>query len=103
MAGSASRRRCTSAEAEVAPTPAALLPRRNLDELRELFLGQRRRRELERDSVLDDDVEPDDLVGIDRSLGKKVVARALSHSHWNAHELGVRFELYRSVAEHPID
>src|SRR5437867_12752069 len=53
---------------------SGLLPRRNLDQFRQLFLGERRRGELERDGILHDRVEPGDLVGVDRCLGKEVVA-----------------------------
>src|SRR5215475_3382136 len=42
--------------------------RRNLDQLGELLLRQRRRGELERDGVLHDRVESDDAIGIDRRL-----------------------------------
>src|SRR6266567_3559523 len=84
-------------------TRRALLPRKNLNQIRDLFLGQRRRRELERDRVLNDEVEPDDLVGIDRGLGKKVVARALRHRDGNSDELGVGFQWGGVVRVHPFD
>src|SRR5689334_15679613 len=45
--------------------PAWLLPRRNLDQLGELLLGERRGGVLEIDRVVHDDVETDDLVRID--------------------------------------
>src|SRR2546425_6633285 len=66
-----------------------LLPRRNLNQFRELFLGKLRRRVLERDGILDDDVESDHFVGIERSFWKKIVARALCHREGNSDELGV--------------
>src|SRR5689334_8132761 len=52
-------------------------PRRDLNELRELFLGQCARRIFQLDSIGDDRVETDNPVRIDRVLGKESVARAL--------------------------
>src|SRR3982075_3430237 len=69
-----------------------LLPRRNLNQLRQLFLGQRRRRVLERDRILHDGVETDHLVGIDRRLRKEIVARALGDRDRNADKIGVGLE-----------
>src|ERR1051326_2119659 len=52
---------------------------RNLDELGELILVERRRGEFELHGVFHDRIETGDLVGIDGSLREEVVARALGH------------------------
>src|ERR1700730_18246104 len=50
--------------------------RRNLDELRQLRLGQLGFGEFKRDRVLDDRIQSHDFVGDDGSFWEEVVARA---------------------------
>src|SRR6478736_1965538 len=63
--------------------------RRDLHELGQLLFGERRCGELERDGVLDDRIEADDLVGVDRRFRKEVVTRPLRLRFGDADEFGV--------------
>src|SRR5438093_654391 len=62
------------------------LPRGNLDQLGELFLGQRRSGVLECDGIRNDRVETNDLVRVHRRLGEEVVAGSFGHVDGNADE-----------------
>src|SRR5689334_4684066 len=76
--------------------------RRNLDQLGQLLLGQRRSCVLERDRIVDDRVESHDSIGIDGILGKETVADAFRHRFGNADEFRIGLER-RGIAVHPID
>src|SRR5262249_31938099 len=56
---------------------AETLPRRDLNKLRKLLFGQRRRRVFQIDRVADDDVETNDPVRIYRLLREETIAGAL--------------------------
>src|SRR6266496_6062257 len=70
----------------VKPSP---LPRRDLDQLVELRLGQWRGDELEGDRFLDEAVEAVDLVGVREVLGEELVAHASRHRFRHADEFRI--------------
>ena len=72
--------------------------RRNLDQLRELLLGQRRRRVLERDGVLHDGVEAHDPVRVHRGAAERSRrACAWPIATGYADEIGIGLERGRIV------
>src|SRR5690242_12074467 len=81
---------------------SASTARRYLDQLGQLFFGERGGGVLERDCVVDDRVEAHDAIGIDRFLRKEAVARALGGRFGNADEIGVDLERAR-IGIHPVD
>src|SRR5436309_7859224 len=81
---------------------SASTARRNLDQLGQLFFGERRGRVLERDCVVDDRVQAHDAIGVDRFLRKETVARALGGRFRDADEIGVDLERAR-IGIHPVD
>src|SRR5690348_4528895 len=81
---------------------ASASARRDLHELGELLAGERRRRELEVHRVLDDRVEADDAIGVDRLLGEELVARAFRLRFRDADEVCVHLER-RGIVVHVVD
>ena len=71
MCSTSSRRASRAITVRDAGADRLASARRNLDQLGELLLGQRRGGELERDGIRHDRVEPDDLVRIDRRLRER--------------------------------
>src|SRR6185295_14031694 len=76
--------------------------RRNLQELGQLFLAQRRIEELERDRILHGAVEIGHLLRLHRRLGVKLLERLRQDIDRLLHLLGVHLQRLR-VGIHPVD
>jgi hypothetical protein len=63
-----------------------------LDQVGELFLGQFARGEFQRHGILRDDIDANDLVGIDCGLGEEVVTGAFGLLDRNADPVGIDFK-----------
>src|SRR5262249_51335009 len=79
------------------------LPRRNLDQFRQLLLIERRGRVLEIDGVAHDHVEPDDPVGVEARLRKEPLAAALRLVDRDAEPVGIDLEGGRVGVVAPFD
>src|SRR5262245_995528 len=84
------------------PKQALLLARRDLDELGELLLAQRRIDEFELDGVALDAVDVLHLVGLHRRLRMKFLDRVGDHALVELHLLGIELDRL-GIGVHPVD